>query len=472
MTVSFDKADEWRSLLKKIGDNLLLKNIDDIIFLLDIPAGVKENIGRDGFSVLMKLNELGEIDEENPKTLIDCLEDVERYDLTNHVHKFNDRCTAESRRLAEAEQEKSELKMRATPSGLCLIISNKDFASIPVANGTESSREASECLEGAGSYKQASKYDRPYTVDDEVSLEQTFKWLGFEVEVKRNCTIDEIHKELYDIADKDHAMYDAFVCCILTHGYTSDKEEAFIFGTDWKEELLVNIQRDLEGRNCESLLEKPKMFFVQACSEEDVVSRARDSEQARKVDGSRATESDETKKSNGEKRSAESSKGKPLRATESMDEEAPEHSFPECRENASLGTLSTDEVLPEQMEQQTFDGDINERNGSPATPDNSREARPAPDPVLPSVKNFLSFISTHAEPAENAKKGSTFVSTLCDVFQKQACDQHLTSMLISAEKQLGMSRPIRIGNLSFSKIYFNPSGPFPRMRGHLSANRS
>ena len=44
--------------------------------------------------MLMKLNELGEIDEENPKTLIDCLEDVERYDLTNHVHKFNDRCTA------------------------------------------------------------------------------------------------------------------------------------------------------------------------------------------------------------------------------------------------------------------------------------------------------------------------------------------------------------------------------------------
>ena len=38
--------------------------------------------------------------------------------------------------------------------------------------------------------------------------------------------------------------------------------------------------------------------------------------------------------------------------------------FAECRENASLGTLSTDEVLPEQMEQHTFDGDINERNGS------------------------------------------------------------------------------------------------------------
>ena len=180
--------------------------------------------------------------------------------------------------------------------------------------------------------KQAMKYDRPYTVDDEVSLEKTFRWLNFDVEIERNCTAAEFKTKVSAVLTRDHAKYDAFVFCILTHGYFSDKEGAVLLGTDWEpkplSELRKSLRADLERR---SFLDKPKIFFVQALSDKNVVPRAVMPEQAKVAAGSsksRATESDDTQesklaKSEEEKKSTESGGGQTRTAAESMDEEAP-----------------------------------------------------------------------------------------------------------------------------------------------------
>jgi len=57
----------------------------------------------------------------------------------------------------------------------------------------------------------------------------------------------------------DHSNYDAFVCCILTHGnlgvlYTSDNQPI----------LIVDIVQYFDDLHCKSLRGKPKMFFIEA----------------------------------------------------------------------------------------------------------------------------------------------------------------------------------------------------------------
>lgn len=58
----------------------------------------------------------------------------------------------------------------------------------------------------------------------------------------------------------DYDPFDAFVCCILTHGnlgvvYTSDAVPIRI----------LDIVEFFTDKNCSSLRGKPKMFFIQAC---------------------------------------------------------------------------------------------------------------------------------------------------------------------------------------------------------------
>ena len=60
------------------------------------------------------------------------------------------------------------------------------------------------------------------------------------------------------MAQHDHSSYDSFICCILTHG-----EQNSIHGAD---SIAVSLL-DLTGvlKMCTTLINKPKMFFIQAC---------------------------------------------------------------------------------------------------------------------------------------------------------------------------------------------------------------
>ena len=185
-------------------------------------------------------------------------------------------------------QSTSLLEMKASPRGICLIISNEKFDPLfgendtvngPQEHSSESDPEdmrnvtvkEDSCLQEVDSKPvqkdklkaDSSEYDRPWTCADEESLDKTFTWLGFEIIKKRNLTKDQIHHELKDVAEMDHLCFDAFVCCILTHGNDEN-----VYGTDWRPLKLVDIRHKFKGNVCRSLISKPKIFLVQAYSRE------------------------------------------------------------------------------------------------------------------------------------------------------------------------------------------------------------
>ncbi|XP_066520253.1 caspase-8 isoform X2 [Hoplias malabaricus] len=127
------------------------------------------------------------------------------------------------------EEDCYHLKRR--PRGYCLIINNMYFTNLPPRKGTEK---------------------------DEEELKRIFSKLHFQVEVKANQSSSDMLQVIKEFSEKDHSQMDAFVCCVLSHGM-----KGTVYGTD---EQQVEI-RDftLSFAHCKSLLDKPKLFFIQAC---------------------------------------------------------------------------------------------------------------------------------------------------------------------------------------------------------------
>ena len=128
-------------------------------------------------------------------------------------------------------------KMKCFPHGLCVIINNEQF------------KEHS---------------DRQGTLVDERNLTQCFRYLGYTVEVHRNCTAQQIEALFGYYQTYDHGNFDSFVVCILSHG-----EEGHVFGADSKSVDLRAIVGRLNAEACPSLAGKPKVFFIQACRGRD-----------------------------------------------------------------------------------------------------------------------------------------------------------------------------------------------------------
>ena len=162
--------------------------------------------------------------------------------------------------IMNPRKDSSELRMSSSPRGICLIISNEIFDPLQNKKDADSSKIAPEYL---ANNKPSSK-DRPGTLVDERSLEDTFKWLGFKVRTERNCKADQMYEILKKVSEEDHKEYDAFVCCILTHGTKGQ-----VFGTDWESLEIVKIRGLFEDHVCKSLGGKPKIFLIQACRGDD-----------------------------------------------------------------------------------------------------------------------------------------------------------------------------------------------------------
>lgn len=125
--------------------------------------------------------------------------------------------------------------MDKNPKGICLIISNKKFDDEKVQQ-------------------------RSGTEKDVENLRNTFgKKLNFKVHVEKDLTAAEMLKELKKWRDHDHSAYNAFVCCLLSHG-----NRGVVIGTDGRPLQLSDAMGCFKG-NCPSLIDKPKIFIVQAC---------------------------------------------------------------------------------------------------------------------------------------------------------------------------------------------------------------
>ena len=103
--------------------------------------------------------------------------------------------------------------------------------------------------------------DRHGTDIDEKQLISVFEWLGFQVDVFPDADKDGMRAVLMKFAEMDHSSYDSFVCCILSHGY-----EGGVYGVDGEKMRIQEIQQMFE--KSDSLVGKPKIFFIQACQGE------------------------------------------------------------------------------------------------------------------------------------------------------------------------------------------------------------
>ena len=161
----------------------------------------------------------------------------ERFDALKRDKKMKDvklSFTTVKPQPGEQQRKYEAYDMRCFPHGVALIINNEEFV-----------RQA----------------DREGTGIDEKNLIQTFRYLGYTVEVHRDRTASQI-KDIFDEISKrkDHSKHDSFVCCILSHG-----KEGQIYGSDSEIIEFSEIVGKLNGESCKGLASKPKLFFVQAC---------------------------------------------------------------------------------------------------------------------------------------------------------------------------------------------------------------
>lgn len=84
--------------------------------------------------------------------------------------------------------------------------------------------------------------------------------LHFEVEVLRNLHGSKILKEAKQFAARDLSQYTKFVFIIMSHG---DKDA--IEGVDGALVKVAQLMSQFSARECPTLQDKPKLFFIQAC---------------------------------------------------------------------------------------------------------------------------------------------------------------------------------------------------------------
>ncbi|KAJ8012725.1 hypothetical protein DPEC_G00045870 [Dallia pectoralis] len=132
-------------------------------------------------------------------------------------------------------KELGEYAMTGSSRGVCLIINNNDFSTANLRN-------------------------RPGTDIDLKSLTSVFQWLGFRVQVKSDCSRDQMVGLIEELRCRDHSQNDCLVCCILSHGL-----EGCVLGVDGLKLRVSKITETFSGLKCKSLTGKPKLFFIQAC---------------------------------------------------------------------------------------------------------------------------------------------------------------------------------------------------------------
>lgn len=128
-------------------------------------------------------------------------------------------------------------RMNSAKRGICLIINNYNFSK---------SKVALRMREG--------------TIIDERNLNSVFEWLGFEVEIRRDCKREDMLSVIQDLARRNHSQMDCLVCCVLSHGL-----EQSVYGVDGLTVELKELMEPFNGSRCSSLVTKPKLFFIQAC---------------------------------------------------------------------------------------------------------------------------------------------------------------------------------------------------------------
>jgi len=124
------------------------------------------------------------------------------------------------------------------PKGFCLIINNRQF-----------DRTSTDLDFRAGSDKDAG------------NLERLFTLMGYSVQVLVDLASEAFQDALDSFADDErHSQCDSAVVCILSHG-----QKMGVYATDGLVIRFTEILDCFDGVRCPGLVNKPKLFFFQAC---------------------------------------------------------------------------------------------------------------------------------------------------------------------------------------------------------------
>uniref|UniRef100_A0AAY5L0M0 Uncharacterized protein n=1 Tax=Esox lucius TaxID=8010 RepID=A0AAY5L0M0_ESOLU len=154
--------------------------------------------------------------------------------------------------------------MSSIPRGLCLIINNKNFVDdrLKVRHGTD--KDASDLAKVFTRLKFTVLMCKDQTAVEMKHVLEVFSELKQLSNLQAHAVKEWVGGEFAELKElPQHG--DAFVCCILSHG-----EKEGVFGKDGMVIRTIDIQSPFNGRNCRMLLEKPKLFFIQACLGSDV----------------------------------------------------------------------------------------------------------------------------------------------------------------------------------------------------------
>jgi len=104
--------------------------------------------------------------------------------------------------------------------------------------------------------------EREWSIRDVENLTNTLTNLDFDIKICQNPTKEQLESVMQEQATLDHRNSDCFLCVIMSHGnqeniVTSDNEEISF------EQIMAPI------KTCDSLVNKPKLFFIQACRGEN-----------------------------------------------------------------------------------------------------------------------------------------------------------------------------------------------------------
>ncbi|KAG7202182.1 hypothetical protein KM043_015862 [Ampulex compressa] len=102
--------------------------------------------------------------------------------------------------------------------------------------------------------------NRDGSTADARRIEDTFRNLGFMVEILNNLTHNDIIVKITELSEEDHTENDCICIFILTHGLSNDliwaKDVAYKYDHIWK---------PFTADKCKTLAGKPKLFFFHAC---------------------------------------------------------------------------------------------------------------------------------------------------------------------------------------------------------------
>jgi hypothetical protein len=100
--------------------------------------------------------------------------------------------------------------------------------------------------------------ERKWSAKDVENLKHALEYLEFDFKLCQNLTKTQIEQELRRQASIDHSQSDCFLCVVMSHG-NEDK----IVANDSKDISFKELMAPI--KLCPSLMNKPKLFFFQAC---------------------------------------------------------------------------------------------------------------------------------------------------------------------------------------------------------------